>query len=81
MSGSAQNAVDHPFGNKRTSRKSKAIPVSRDAPPGRKVGMIAAKITGQKRGRSSGRRPSKGSRGKKKAENKTGKSALGKKAA
>jgi len=80
MSGSAQNAVDHPFGNKRTSRKSKARPVSRNAPPGRKVGMIAARRTGRKLGRIGGRAP-KGSRGKKKAENKAGKSSLGKKAA
>ncbi len=48
ITGAAQNAVDHPFGNKRTSRKSKARPVSRDAPPGRKVGMIAARRTGRK---------------------------------
>ncbi|MDP7115791.1 MAG: 50S ribosomal protein L2 [Candidatus Woesearchaeota archaeon] len=48
MSGAAQNAVDHPFGNKRTSRKSKARPVARNAPPGRKVGMIAARRTGRK---------------------------------
>ena len=79
VSGNAQNAVDHPFGNKRSARKSKNTPTSRNAPPGRKVGMIAARITGQKAGRSSGRRPPKGSRGKKKAENKKGKSALGKK--
>jgi large subunit ribosomal protein L2 len=46
-SASAMNAVDHPYGNKRTSRKSKAIPVSRDAPPGRKVGMVAARRTGR----------------------------------
>ena len=49
VSGSAMNAVDHPFGNARTSRKSKAKPVSRNAPPGRKVGMIAAKRTGRKK--------------------------------
>ena len=47
--GAAMNAVDHPFGNKRTSRKSKARPVSRNAPPGRKVGMIAARRTGRKK--------------------------------
>jgi large subunit ribosomal protein L2 len=46
-SASAMNAVDHPYGNKRTSRKSKAIPVSRHAPPGRKVGMVAARRTGR----------------------------------
>tara|TARA_Y100000310_G_scaffold310852_1_gene356546 strand:+ start:4933 stop:5670 length:738 start_codon:yes stop_codon:yes gene_type:complete len=48
VSGSAMNAVDHPFGNKRTSRKSKARPTPRNAPPGRKVGMIAAKRTGRR---------------------------------
>ncbi|MBT7903539.1 50S ribosomal protein L2 [Candidatus Woesearchaeota archaeon] len=51
VSGSAQNAVDHPYGNKRTSRKSKAKPVSRNAPPGRKVGMVAARRTGRKKGK------------------------------
>ncbi len=49
VSGSAMNAVDHPFGNARSSRKSKAKPISRNAPPGRKVGMIAAKRTGRKK--------------------------------
>lgn len=49
VSGSAQNAVDHPFGNKRTSRKSKARPCPRNAPPGRKVGMIAARQTGRRK--------------------------------
>ena len=49
VSGSAMNAVDHPFGNKRTSRKSKARPTPRNAPPGRKVGMIAARRTGRKK--------------------------------
>lgn len=47
VSGSAMNAVDHPFGNGRSQRKSKAKPVSRNAPPGRKVGMIAARHTGR----------------------------------
>lgn len=49
VSGSAMNAVAHPFGNKRSLRKSKAKPVSRNAPPGRKVGAIAAKRTGRRR--------------------------------
>jgi large subunit ribosomal protein L2 len=48
IGGSSQNAVDHPFGNKRSLRKSKARPTSRNAPPGRKVGMIAARRTGRK---------------------------------
>ncbi|MBI2147025.1 50S ribosomal protein L2 [Candidatus Woesearchaeota archaeon] len=52
ISGSAQNAVDHPFGNKRTSRKSKARPAPRHAGPGRKVGMIRPRRTGRKTGSS-----------------------------
>jgi len=39
-SAAAQNAVDHPFGNKRTSRKAKNKAVGRFAPPGRKVGNL-----------------------------------------
>lgn len=49
ISGAAQNAVDHPFGNHRTSRKSKSRPVSRHAPPGRKVGMISPRRSGRKK--------------------------------
>jgi large subunit ribosomal protein L2 len=51
MRGAAQNAVNHPFGNKRTSRKANAKPTPRNAPPGRKVGSLAAKRTGRKRGK------------------------------
>lgn len=51
VSGSAMNAVAHPLGNKRTARKSKNKPVSRDAPPGRKVGNVAARRTGQQKGK------------------------------
>jgi large subunit ribosomal protein L2 len=47
VSGSAQNAVDHPFGNKRSSRKSKARPAPKNAPPGRKVGMLHPRHTGR----------------------------------
>jgi large subunit ribosomal protein L2 len=47
VSGGAQNAVDHPFGNARSSRKSKAKPTPRNAPPGRKVGMLRARHTGR----------------------------------
>lgn len=45
----AQNAVDHPYGNKRTSRKAKQRPTSRFAPPGRKVGKLWPKRTGKKK--------------------------------
>ncbi|RMF07219.1 50S ribosomal protein L2 [Candidatus Woesearchaeota archaeon] len=51
VSGNAMNAVDHPFGNKRSQRKSKARPTSRNAPPGRKVGMVGARRTGRKKGK------------------------------
>ncbi len=47
-SAAAQNAVDHPFGNKRTSRKGKNKVQSPHAPPGRKVGKIGARRTGRK---------------------------------
>ncbi len=49
VSGGAVNAVDHPFGNKRSSRKSKAKPCSKNAPPGRKVGMVGARRTGRRK--------------------------------
>ncbi|MFC1690973.1 50S ribosomal protein L2 [Nanoarchaeota archaeon] len=49
VSGGAMNAVSHPFGNKRSSRKSKAKPVPRNAPPGRKVGMLRPRRTGRKK--------------------------------
>jgi large subunit ribosomal protein L2 len=49
VAGSCMSAVAHPFGNKRSSRKSKNRPTSRNAPPGRKVGMIAARRTGRKK--------------------------------
>ncbi len=52
MSGSAQNAVDHPFGNKRSSRKSKARPAPKNAPPGRNVGYIRPRKTGQSKTRT-----------------------------
>lgn len=48
VSGSAMNAVSHPFGNKRTSRKSKARPAPKNAPPGRKVGMIRPRRSGRR---------------------------------
>ena len=48
-SGVAMNAVAHPFGGSSSSSKGKAATVSRDAPPGRKVGKLAAKRTGWKR--------------------------------
>ena len=49
IGGAVQNAVDHPFGNKRSSRKSKARPAPKNAPPGRNVGMIHPRRTGRKK--------------------------------
>lgn len=48
-SGVAMNAVAHPFGGSSTCSKGNASTVSRDAPPGRKVGKIAARRTGRKK--------------------------------
>lgn len=51
VSGVAMNAINHPFGGKRRStQKSKKRPVGRNAPPGRKVGSIAPKRTGRRKG-------------------------------
>ncbi len=47
VSGTAQNAVDHPMGNSRSSRKSRNRPAPKNAPPGRNVGMIRPKHTGR----------------------------------
>lgn len=48
-SAAAMNAVDHPFGGSSTCSKGHQSTISRDAPPGRKVGKIAARRTGRKR--------------------------------
>jgi large subunit ribosomal protein L2 len=44
--GVAMNAVDHPFGGGGRQHPGKPKSISRDAPPGRKVGDIASKRTG-----------------------------------
>ncbi len=51
VSATAMNAVAHPFGNKRTLRKSKAKPAPKNAPPGRRVGAIRARKTGRAKGK------------------------------
>jgi large subunit ribosomal protein L2 len=51
--GVAMNAVDHPFGGGGRQHPGQPKSVSRDAPPGRKVGDIASKRTG--RGGNAGR--------------------------
>jgi len=45
--GVAMNAVDHPFGGGGRQHPGKPKSISRDAPPGRKVGDIASKRTGR----------------------------------
>jgi large subunit ribosomal protein L2 len=51
--GVAMNAVDHPFGGGGRQHPGKPKSVSRDAPPGRKVGDISSRRTG--RGGKAGR--------------------------
>lgn len=47
--GVAMNAADHPFGGGRDKKPGKPKSVSRNAPPGRKVGSIAARRTGRRK--------------------------------
>jgi large subunit ribosomal protein L2 len=47
--GQSMNAVDHPHGGSVSSKKNYPYTVSRNAPPGAKVGAIAAKRTGRKK--------------------------------
>lgn len=54
VSGTSMNAVAHPFGGSSSSTKGRPTQSSRDAPPGRKVGKIAPKRTGRKKGKKNG---------------------------
>jgi large subunit ribosomal protein L2 len=47
--GQSMNAVAHPHGGKRSSKKNYPLIVPRSAPPGAKVGKIAPRRTGKKR--------------------------------
>jgi large subunit ribosomal protein L2 len=47
--GVAMNAVDHPHGGGNRQHPGRPTTVSRNAPPGRKVGSIAARRTGKRR--------------------------------
>lgn len=49
VKGQSMNAVSHPHGGKRSSKKNYPYTVSRHAPPGAKVGSIAASRTGRKK--------------------------------
>jgi large subunit ribosomal protein L2 len=48
VSGIAMNAVDHPFGGGNRKHPGRPTTVSRNAPPGAKVGHIAARRTGKR---------------------------------
>jgi len=50
--GVCMNPVDHPHGGGNHQHVGKASTVRRDAPPGQKVGLIAARRTGRLRGGS-----------------------------
>lgn len=47
VNGVAMNAVDHPFGGSSTANKGKPTIAPKNAPPGRKVGMIRPKKMGR----------------------------------
>lgn len=47
VSGASMNAVDHPLGGKRSGRKGRPTIAPKNAPPGRKVGMLRPKSTGR----------------------------------
>jgi len=54
--GVAMNPVEHPFGGGNHQHVGKSTTVRRDAPAGRKVGLIAARRTGRLRGGITGKR-------------------------
>lgn len=47
ISGTSQNAVDHPFGGTTSSKKGRPTTAPKHAPPGRKVGMIRPRKSGR----------------------------------
>jgi len=49
VSAASMNAVDNPLGGARSSRKGRSTIAPRNAPPGRKVGMIRPRHTGRNR--------------------------------
>ena len=48
-SGTSMNAVDHPYGTSRSSKKGRPTIARKNAPPGAKVGKIRPRRTGRKR--------------------------------
>lgn len=51
VSGNSMNAVDHPFGGSKSNQKGRPTIAPKNAPPGRKVGMLSPRNTGRKRGK------------------------------
>ncbi len=49
ISGTSQNAVDHPFGGSSSAHKGKPTIAPKNAPPGRKVGAIHPRRMGRKK--------------------------------
>lgn len=49
VKGQSQNAVDHPYGTSRSSKKGQPTIADKNAPPGAKVGKIRPRRTGMKR--------------------------------
>jgi len=49
--GVAKNAVDHPYGGGYKKSSKKPTTIGRNAPPGRKIGLISARRTGFRRGK------------------------------
>ena len=49
VSGISMNAVDHPYGTSRSSKKGRPTIAKKHAPPGAKVGKIRPRRTGKKR--------------------------------
>jgi large subunit ribosomal protein L2 len=51
VSAASMNAVDHPLGGARSSRKGRPTIVPKNAPAGRKVGMLRPRSTGRSKGK------------------------------
>jgi len=49
VSGTSMNSVDHPFGGSSSSNKGRPTIAPKNAPPGRKVGMIRPRRSGRKK--------------------------------
>jgi len=49
VSGTSMNAVDHPYGTSRSSKKGRPTIARKHAPPGAKVGKVKPRRTGKKR--------------------------------